>query len=198
MGSRTLTTGLLLAALVLNLGWLWVPVGLLALSVATWGTHRMVKDRWPRWLEAIVLLVAWLPFLYLVLASGLTVGTGDRQLFSVGGGQALDTVRAASGLVLPALVLPQLWAWRSGLARQLVVAAAAVWLVLVPAALILGGVLGPETEELTGAEDPSDLETPSTAVQGLVMLPFVLAYTISLGAAGVAWWRDLEADRGAG
>lgn len=187
MAEERWTTALLLAAVVLNVGWLWVPLGLISLVVVSWGTHRMVKDRWPRWLEAAVLVVAWLPFVYVVLSAGLTIGAGGRQLLSIGGSQDPDLIRAASGVVIPLLVAGQLWAWRRGLVRKLAAVSVVLWVVAAPLTLFVGERLGPDIDEI---EDPEDVEAPGTAIELLVVAPFIVTYGLAVAAAGMATWED--------
>lgn len=180
MGSQQRIGAVLLAALVLNLGWLWIPLGVAALAVASWAAWRLLDGHMPAWARVPLLVAIWLPLLAVIVASGVTIGTSDEVLFTFGGTTDSNLFRALTGLVVPALVVG-LVAWRwAGWPRKLAVAAIASWLVLTPAAVLIGYELGPEDLE---AEDPvafaAEHEVGPLA-ELLVIAPFVLSYGLTV------------------
>jgi hypothetical protein len=186
MGGARRTAGALVAALALNLGWLLPPLGALALAVGSYAAIRGLRGRWS-WVSIAGLLVAvWLPYLYVLVASGLTVGSGDGTLFSVGGEGADDALRAASGALLPLMAGAVLAARGRDRTRKLALASLLGWLVLVPGGLLLESQLAPDIEEMDESEVQEGSVNPLLAL--LFLTPFVIPYVLVVAAA-VATWR---------
>ncbi len=185
--------GFFLIALVLNLGWLWIPLGVAALLIASMGFLRVTKEHWHPGVSVSVLGVAWVPYVLLVLGSGLTIGAAGRELVSLGGfgfsGAFEQGLRAFTGAIVPALVAVGLVQVKAPFPRLLAKGALATGLVLVPLALWAGSTMGGIPEDA----DPMTATNPVGPVAAaLVVVPFVLAYGLCMMSA-LAAWRGWEA-----
>lgn len=196
MAVKGSTAAILLVALVLNLGWLWIPVGVAALVLASLAFQRFVHDRWARGVTVAVLVAAWVPYVFLIAGSGMTIGAAGHQLVSIGGGWLTGSVegglRAFTGAIVPALAAVGLRQTRARFPRVLATGALATGVVLVPLALWAGTTMGGIPEDA----DPRTTTNPVGPVAAtLVVVPFVLAYGFVVCAALAAWrgWDDVPA-----
>lgn len=184
------TAVLLVTALVLNVGWLWAPLGIAALLVASVAAYRAARQRWQPVAILLALAVVWLPYLYVIQASGLTVGFGDRVLLSLGGDARVDELRALTGAIVPLVACAIVGLGRTGLARKLAIGGLACWLVLAPAALWIGAELGPDDLEEPAPGDPPPEDEVGPVAEALIVLPLVVAYLLSLAAPAWVWWEE--------
>lgn len=194
MAVKGSTAAIFLVALVLNLGWLWVPVGVAALVLASVAFHRLVHDRWAPPVTVAILVVAWVPYVVLIAGSGMTIGAAGHPLVSIGGGWLTGSLegalRAFTGAIVPTLAAVGLRRTHARLPRVLATGALATGVVLVPLALWAGTAMGGVPEDA----DPLTATNPVGPVAAtLVVLPFVLAYGFVVGAALAAWrgWDDV-------
>lgn len=178
---------LLVAALVLNVGWLWLPLGLAALGVASFVFVRATRDRWSVRRQVLVLAVVWAPFVYLVATSGLTVGVAGTRLLSLPGDGASTAIRAATGALVPLLAGGLLAVEGDARTRKLARGALLAGLVVVPAAVAAGTWLVPDVEDVNASGPPGGVW-----LEIALVAPIVATYAAVVAAAVLAWrggWR---------
>ena len=169
------TALLLLLALVAGMGWLFVPLGVLAAALLSVALVRVMEPLQGRGPTVLVLVLIWAAMLALVLSSGLTIGAGGRRIGSLGGTVDDVVARALIGLVVPVTSAALLLTW-GGLVRTLALVSLFTW---AAAVIVIWGA------------------TNATLEGGfwtyVVISPVVIAYGLALAAAALGWRTTREA-----